>query len=59
MNGTEIQRVEAFDFLGVTLDENLAWKSHTDKVATKLSKYSGIINELKKLFATSYSEGAV
>ena len=48
MNGTEIQRVEAFDFLGVTLDENLTWKSHTDKVATKLSKYSGIINKLKK-----------
>ena len=47
MNGTEIQRVEAFDFLGVTLDENLTWKSHTDKVATKLSKYSGIINKLK------------
>ena len=47
MNGTEIQRVEAFDFLGVTLDENLTWISHTDKVATKFYKYSGIINKLK------------
>ena len=47
MNWTEIQRVEAFDFLCVTLDENLTWKSHTDEVATKLSKYSGIINKLK------------
>ena len=36
MNGTEIQRVEAFDFLVVSLDENLTWKSHTDKVATKI-----------------------
>ena len=40
-------RVETFDFLSVTLDENLTWKPHTDKVATKLSKYSGIMNELK------------
>ena len=47
MNGIEIERVETFDFLGVTLDENLAWKPHTDKVATKLSKYSGIMNKLK------------
>ena len=48
MNGTEIQRVEAFDFLGVTPDENLTCKSHSDKVATKLSKNSGIINKFKK-----------
>ena len=47
MNGIEIERVETFDFLGVTLDENLTWKPHTDKVATKLSKYSGIMNKLK------------
>ena len=47
MNGIEIDRVETFNFLGVTLDENLTWKPHTDKVATKLSKYSGIMNKLK------------
>ena len=47
MNGIEIERVETFDFLGVTLNENLTWKPHTDKVATKLSKYSGIMNKLK------------
>ena len=47
MNGIEIERVETFTFLGVTLDENLAWKPHTDKVATKLSKYSRIMNKLQ------------
>ena len=47
MNGIEIEKVETFDFLGVTLDEYLTWKSHTDKMAIKLSKYSGIINKLK------------
>ena len=48
MNGIEIERFETFDFLGVTLDENRTWKPHTDKVATELSKYSGMINKLKK-----------
>ena len=48
MTGVEIEKVETFDFLGgVTLDEYLTWKSHTNNVATKLAKYSGIINKLK------------
>ena len=47
MIGTEIERAETFDFLGVTLDDNLTWKPHTDKVARKLSTYSGIMNKLK------------
>ena len=47
MNGIEIERIETFDFLGVTLDENLTWKPNTDKVPTKLFKYSGMMNKLK------------
>ena len=48
MNMVEIEKVETFDFLGgVALDEYLTWKSDTNKVATKLAKYSGIINKLK------------
>ena len=47
MNGIEFERVETFDSLGVTLDENLTWKPHADQVDTKLSKYSGIMNKLK------------
>ena len=39
MNGIAIEKVETFDFLGVTLD--------TDKGV--LSKYSGIINKLKNI----------
>ena len=46
-------KLRQFDFFGVTLDENLTWKPHTNKVVAKLFKYSGIIN---KLFATPYSE---
>ena len=37
MNQKEIERVDKFDFLGVTLDEHVNWKAHTDKLATRLS----------------------
>ena len=47
INQNEIERVDTFDFLGVTLDEHVNWKAHTDKLATRLSKYSGILNKLK------------
>ena len=53
INQNEIERVDKFDFLGVTLDEHVNWKAQTDKVATRLSKYSGILNRLK-LFATQH-----
>ena len=52
INQNEIERMDKFDFLGVTLDEHVNWKAHTDKLATRLSKYSGILNKLKKLLAT-------
>ena len=47
INQNEIEKIDKFDFLGVTLDENVYWKAHTDKLATRLSKYSGILNKLK------------
>ena len=48
INQNEIERVDKFYFLGVTLDEHVNWKAHTNKLATRLSKYSGILNKLKK-----------
>ena len=48
IGGTKLERVVDFNFLGLTLNENMSWKSHTDKLANKLSKYVGIINRLKR-----------
>ena len=48
INGVAIEKVEQFDFLGVTLDEYINWKPQTNKLAVKLSKYSGILNKLKR-----------
>ena len=38
INGTKIERVESFNFLGIMLDENLTWKSHIELVDKKSQK---------------------
>ena len=53
INQNEIERVDKFDFLGVTGNEHVNWKTHTDKLATRLSKYSGILNKLKNYLPPS------
>ena len=50
INGTQIERVESFNFLGIMLDENLTWKSHIEMVAKKISKVTGILYRLKNIF---------
>ena len=47
INGIEIERVISFNFLGITLDENITWKPHIAAIANKMSKYAGIFNKLK------------
>ena len=47
INGIELERVQDFNFLGLTINENLSWKPHVNKIAHKISKYSGILCRLK------------
>ncbi len=42
-----IDRVSDFNFLGLTINEHLNWKSHTDKLSNKISKTMGVLNKLK------------
>ncbi len=44
---TIIERVAEFNILGLTLDENLNWKSHINKISNTISKSMGILNKLK------------
>ena len=48
INDTEIERVNTFNFIGITLDENVSWKPHISILSNKISKYSGILNRLKR-----------
>ena len=38
INGTKIDRVESFNFLGITIDENLSWNHNVDIVKKKYLK---------------------
>jgi hypothetical protein len=52
INNVPIDRVNDFNFLGLNIDENLTWKSHVNIVSKKLSKFSGILNKLKRFLPT-------
>ena len=43
---TPIGRTTVFEFLGLTINENLNWNSHISKISTKLSKITGILSRL-------------
>ena len=52
IDGTIIQQVNDFNFLGLTIDEHLQWKQHIEKTANKCSRTIGIINKLKHYLPT-------
>ena len=47
IDDTEIEKVSSFDFLRLTINEHLSWKSHIDKISNKISRSIGILNRLK------------
>ena len=47
LNNTVIERVDNFNFLGITPDENLSWNSHINKISIKISRHIGILYKLK------------
>ena len=46
INGTQMERVEFFNFLGIMLDKNLTWKSHIEMVDKQISKVTVILSRL-------------
>ena len=42
-----IEKVDEFNFLGLTMDTNLNWKKHSEKICNKCKKMIGILNRLK------------
>ncbi len=47
IDNTTIERALQFNFLGLTLDENLNCKGNIDKIFNKISKGIGILKKLK------------
>ena len=48
INGTDIEQVSEFNFLGIMLDKNLSWNAHSQKISCKISIVNGILNRLKR-----------
>ena len=47
ISNTPIKHVKNFNFLGLTLNENLNWTSHVSKIASRIASKIGILNQLK------------
>ena len=53
IEGTPIERVYEFNFLGITLDDKLRWNKHIDKISNKISRNVGILNSMKHILPIS------
>ena len=47
INNMPIQKIEYFNFLGITIHQNLTWHLHTNKLINKLSQTLGVLNQFK------------
>jgi hypothetical protein len=47
IDGIKITQVETTKFLGLLIDHNLSWTSHTHHVSKIVSKYNGIIRKVR------------
>ena len=48
---TKIEIVESTTFLGITVNKNLNWNLHVNRICNKLTKNVGIINRIKNLIS--------
>ena len=49
----DIERVDEFDFLGLTINENMTWNYHIRKISNKIYRVVGIMNRLKHVLPQS------
>ena len=57
---SEIESVDQFNFLGITLDNHLNWNAHINQIFGKISRKTGILNKIKmflpsRILKTIYS----
>ena len=49
-NGNVVDQVSEFNFLGITIDENIAWNPHIHNTSIKIARVIGILRKLKRIF---------
>ena len=50
VNDNQIDQVDEFNFLGITIDQSVTWVSHIRKISLKISRVIGILCKLKRTF---------
>ena len=46
LNGNDIEKVNEFKFLGIYFDEHLSWKSHMNKLLSKIHRNLGVARKI-------------
>ena len=49
-NGNQINEVQEFNFLGITIDQNMTWTPHIRKISIKILRVIGVLRKLKRIF---------
>ena len=50
INDNLIEQVTEFNFLGITIDQNVTWKAHIAETSIKIARVIGILHKLKHSF---------
>ena len=50
INDNPIEQVTEFNFLGITIDQNVTWSAHITKTSIKIARVIGILHKLKHSF---------
>ena len=49
-NGNQIDEVQEFNFLVITIDQKITWTPHIRKISIKISRVIGVLRKLKHIF---------
>ena len=50
INGNPMEQVTNFNFMGITIDQNITWRDHITKNSIKVAEVLGILSKLKHIF---------
>lgn len=46
LNGDALEQVTSFEYLGLSLQDDLRWDSHIDRICSKISSVAGVFNRI-------------
>ena len=53
MDGKKIDKVDSFNFLGITIAETLSWNLQIEKVSIKMVKIVGVMNRIRNIVSSN------